>query len=89
MGLPMKGIRVGTAKGPVLGGKVYEMFRWIRLSTVFLLIMFVTPGHAQEKASTASAKIPAPVATYSRTKTATDDPNYLIGAQDVLDISVW
>lgn len=68
----------------------WQMSRWMRLSTVLLLLMSAMPGHGQEKASTAhSAKIPVAVATYSGTNSTSGDPNYVIGAQDVLDISVW
>lgn len=64
------------------------MFRKIELPVlaVFLAIMAVLPAaQAQDKKSDqsdASAGAPPKVA-------ATTDPNYVIGAQDVVDISVW
>jgi polysaccharide export outer membrane protein len=50
------------------------------------LLIFITPIFAQE---TASGKRPEVVNTSSAGKAATEDPNYVIGAQDVLDVSVW
>jgi polysaccharide export outer membrane protein len=47
---------------------------------VLLLATLGTPAHAQENA----AKKPSGTSV-----SATDDPNYIIGAQDVLDINVW
>jgi len=46
----------------------------------------MAPLYAQQSAST---KGPAPIQPPTANKTATDDPNYVIGAQDVVDISVW
>jgi polysaccharide export outer membrane protein len=43
----------------------------------------VSPIHAQQ---TAGSTAPAADAT---PKSATDDPNYIIGPQDTLDVSVW
>src|SRR5580693_3940205 len=50
------------------------------LILVFVLAIVVLPIHAQDAATTQ----PVPAA-----KSATQDPNYIIGAQDVLDVSVW
>lgn len=60
----------------------------LRFSMVLCLFLSITPVHAQERASNkqpASVQAPAPTPS----KAATEDPNYVIGAQDVLDVSVW
>jgi polysaccharide export outer membrane protein len=46
------------------------------------LLMIASPACAQDKAGTADASSGAQ-------KAGTADPNYVIGGQDVLDISVW
>jgi len=49
------------------------------------------PAKAQEPAGahqTAQSPVPA-MASDTTAKAATADPNYVIGAQDVLDVSVW
>jgi polysaccharide export outer membrane protein len=48
----------------------------------FALLMLATQACAQDKAATAVANNTVP-------KTAVADPNYVIGGQDVLDVSVW
>jgi polysaccharide biosynthesis/export protein len=56
-----------------------------------LLILSCTTIYAQgttEATSSASARGPAPEAATER-HPATDDPRYVIGAQDVLDVNVW
>ncbi len=50
----------------------------------FVLAAVVSPIHAQQPA--ASTTVPAADVT---PKSATDDPNYIIGPQDTLDVSVW
>jgi polysaccharide export outer membrane protein len=62
---------------------------------IFLLVLtfavVAMPARAQDEASPkkpAQPAVPA-VAGDSAKKSATADPNYRIGAQDVLDISVW
>jgi polysaccharide biosynthesis/export protein len=63
------------------------MSRRIRFVIVILLIAVAIPARAQD--ATENQK-PAKAATPSvAAKPATEDPNYIIGAQDVLDISVW
>jgi polysaccharide export outer membrane protein len=64
-------------------------------SRTYLLMMafvltFAIPALGQENAGK-TQPTPASAATQSSTekKSATDDPNYVIGAQDVLDINVW
>ena len=61
----------------------------------FYLIVFLAlalPANAQEASSSkppAQSAIPAMASDPPKKAVATTDPNYLIGAQDVLDISVW
>jgi polysaccharide export outer membrane protein len=58
--------------------------------TVFL-VLAVLPLGAQEANSSkpaAQSAVPATASDVAK-KSATADPNYVIGAQDVLDISVW
>ena len=62
------------------------MARSMRLWMAFSLLISVAPIYAQE---TASTKQRALVQTPAPSKAATEDPNYVIGAQDVLDVSVW
>jgi len=60
---------------------------WMALPLAFLVLS----ARAQDKAAnqqTGAAHASAAAAEASH-KPATDDPNYLIGAQDVLDINVW
>lgn len=52
----------------------------------FLILFLAIPTLAQEESSKQAAK-PAPIP--AQKAPATKDPNYIIGAQDVLDISVW
>jgi polysaccharide export outer membrane protein len=58
------------------------MLNKLQLVTAIVLFMLATQAGAQNKAGTADASSTAP-------KAATADPNYVIGGQDVLDISVW
>jgi polysaccharide biosynthesis/export protein len=61
--------------------------RWI----TFSLLMIAIPARAQNKANNQGTQPPAAAqaADSAASKAATDDPNYIIGGQDVLDISVW
>lgn len=63
------------------------MLKQIKFLTAILLIAMAIPARAQEATENQKPAKPATVATPA--KPATDDPNYVIGAQDVLDISVW
>jgi polysaccharide biosynthesis/export protein len=67
------------------------MSKALRLLMTFSLATLATLAQAQENAN---SKQPAQTqqassATSTAPKAATEDPNYLIGAQDVLDINVW
>ncbi len=61
----------------------------------FYLIVFLAlalPANAQEASSSkppTQSAIPAMASDAPKKAAATTDPNYVIGAQDVLDISVW
>src|SRR6202050_5741354 len=54
----------------------------LRLGMAIALLMIASQACAQDKAATADA-------SSAPSKAATADPNYVIGGQDVLDISVW
>ena len=56
------------------------MIKRIPFFMVLLLATLGTPAHAQENA----AKKPSGTSV-----SATEDPNYIIGPQDMLDINVW
>lgn len=59
------------------------------VTTIALLVVAIPVGaqsNAVTKSTTPAATDTTPAST---SKSATDDPNYVIGAQDVLDISVW
>lgn len=67
------------------------MIKSMQLWMGILLLLLVTPICAQESSE---KKQPAPNGAATNAaevlpKAATQDPNYVIGAQDVLDISVW
>jgi polysaccharide export outer membrane protein len=63
------------------------MFRRLQLVMGLLLIAAALPARAQE--ATDNQKPAKQAAAGVAAKPATEDPNYMIGAQDVLDISVW
>ena len=67
------------------------MFRARQFYLAVFLMLAVFPAKAQETTSsnqTPQSAVPA-MAGDSVKKSATADPNYVIGAQDVLDINVW
>lgn len=66
------------------------MMRRIQIVLVLLLSVawFALPVRAQHAVSRNTAAVSAMVDSTAQ-KPATDDPNYIIGAQDVLDVSVW
>ena len=63
------------------------MFKQLQLLVGVLLVLAAIPTRAQDAGENHK---PANAAAANVTpKPATDDPNYVIGPQDVLDISVW
>ena len=69
------------------------MFRRLQVLTVLWLTVSAMPPRAQQDASPKKPAQPAIPAVStddtSAKKPATTDPNYVIGDQDVLDVSVW
>src|ERR1700683_1140786 len=67
------------------------MFRRLQVWMIFSLIGVVMPAQAQQAANDKQPTVQSPAVEPSAetSKAATQDPNYIIGAQDVLDISVW
>lgn len=63
------------------------MFKHRHLWILLVLFSYSLSVSAQESASKVQPSDPAPVQTAK--KPATADPNYVIGSQDVLDISIW
>ncbi len=67
------------------------MSRRLRVVTILWLMALAVPVRAQDQSGVgkpAQPAIPA-MASDDTKKPATADPNYVIGAQDVLDVSVW
>jgi polysaccharide biosynthesis/export protein len=65
-----------------------EMFERLQFWIAFILLSVALPVCAQENASKPPAH-DAPAASDVAKMPATADPNYLIGSEDVLDVSVW
>jgi polysaccharide export outer membrane protein len=67
------------------------MFRRLQVWMILSLVAAAMPVHAQQAASDkpAAAQAAAADTNTAAQKPATQDPNYIIGAQDVLDVSVW
>jgi polysaccharide export outer membrane protein len=63
------------------------MCRRLQLVVGLLLIAVAIPARAQE--ATENQKPTKPAANAAPAKPATVDPNYVIGAQDMIDVSVW
>ena len=61
------------------------MLKRLGIGVAIALLAAVVGARAQDKAKTAPAHGPAETAV----NTAASDPNYVIGGQDVLNISVW
>lgn len=59
----------------------------LRIGIAIALLVAVFPAYAQDKSQ--PSQTPAADPGSAAQKPATSDPNYLIGGQDVLDISVW
>src|SRR5271167_5099804 len=64
------------------------MLRKFQLGAAVALLLIVSPSRAQEKADK-NPPAAAGEAGSAAPKAATVDPGYVIGGQDVLDISVW
>jgi polysaccharide biosynthesis/export protein len=67
------------------------MFKGRQFYLAVFLLLAVVPANAQQSTGsqqTVQSAVPA-MADDTAKKSATADPNYVIGAQDVLDISVW
>ena len=64
------------------------MFERMQFWTVLILLSLALPIGAQESATKPQAH-DAPAASDAVKKPATADPNYVIGSEDVLDVSVW
>src|SRR5271170_8013470 len=67
------------------------MVRGRRIYWAIFLALAVIPAKAQGTTGsnqTAQSAVPA-IAGDTPTKSATADPNYVIGAQDVLDVNIW
>jgi polysaccharide export outer membrane protein len=64
------------------------MFEHIKFWTVLVLLSFAVPMCAQERASKPQRADP-PATSEALKQGATADPNYVIGSQDVLDVSIW
>ena len=63
------------------------MLNRFRIGIAIVLLAAVFPACAQDKSQPSQA--PAADAGSGAQKSAPSDPNYVIGGQDVLDISVW
>jgi polysaccharide export outer membrane protein len=62
------------------------MLKILRFGLALTVLMAVSGAQAQNKSDKGAA---APDASSAAAKAATDDPNYVIGAQDMLNVSVW
>ncbi len=65
------------------------MSKRLQLGLFLALVSFVIPASAQNKAGKTTAAQPQADAGDATASKGTQDPNYLIGPQDVLDVSVW
>jgi polysaccharide biosynthesis/export protein len=65
------------------------MCKAIKMWMAFSLIAFAPLARAQDNGKAKPQTDQATTNSSSLSKSATDDPNYLIGPQDVLDINVW
>jgi len=66
------------------------MHKRLQILIAFLILFVTMPARGQEGDSKQAAKPETSAASIPTQKApATSDPNYIIGAQDVLDISVW
>ena len=66
------------------------MLKKLQFGMAIALLVIVSPARAQEKTDKNQSASPGATEAGGTTqKMATADPNYVIGGQDVLDISVW
>jgi polysaccharide export outer membrane protein len=67
------------------------MSRRLRVVMILWIMALAVPVRAQDQSGVAKPAQPAipAMASDNAKKPATTDPNYVIGAQDVLDVSVW
>src|SRR5580698_77205 len=67
------------------------MSRRLRVVTILCIMACAVPARAQDQSGVAKPAQPAipAIASDDVKKPATTDPNYVIGAQDVLDVSIW
>jgi polysaccharide biosynthesis/export protein len=67
------------------------MSRRLQIAIILSLAALLMPAQAQNQSSVKTPAQPASSATPGddSKKSVTADPNYIIGAQDVLDVSVW
>ena len=65
------------------------LYRSSLITTIALLGLSFPAGAQTATSSKPSTQSSTDAASTTAAKPATDDPNYVIGAQDVLDINVW
>ncbi len=70
------------------------MRNWFKPGALFLLALLAISAAAQDSSNKNKKESPTTVARASnaheqKAKAATEDPNYVIGPEDMLDISVW
>jgi polysaccharide biosynthesis/export protein len=66
------------------------MLRRFALAIAIALLAFAVPAGAQSNApAKPESQAPSAATSAPASKAATEDPNYVIGPQDVLDINVW
>jgi polysaccharide export outer membrane protein len=65
------------------------MLKWQQIGAGLLISAALMPFSAGAQNNPPSSGSAASPVANAAAKSATDDPNYIIGAQDVVDISVW
>jgi polysaccharide export outer membrane protein len=65
------------------------MKHWIHYAALLLLPAMALPAAAQQDTKKDDTKVARATNIDPKPRPATEDPNYIIGAEDVLDISVW
>jgi polysaccharide biosynthesis/export protein len=74
---------------PEVNPKVFERIGFSTLVRVFVLLLLVLSASAQQAAGRQQPQADISAAHEITKKAATQDPNYVIGSEDQLDISVW